>query len=496
MVSILEMKKTLENALFNIPGVNGVGLSPDGTTIQVYTKYPISYGTIPDRMGDYPVETVYIGEITPLNTQPVGVVDEFRTRRYRPAVGGISVGDLRAGAGTLGGVIRDKTTGQKYIISNNHVLAGSDSTRYPVAKVGDTIIQPGQSDGGTKSTDPVATLSRWVPFNTQGNNLVDAALAVPIVQAYAYTYMLESSRLDVFRTGPSKSAANNTVVKKYSRTSSFDWGRIIGIDVTIDVSFGGNLGDVRFTDQIRAEIRTQPGDSGSLLLDEDNNVVGLLFASGSFGTLGICNKIRNVEAMLEGSDLKLEFAGDPNEPIPLWASADVTPGVPEPPAPPPEPPAPPPEPPAPPYLPGCTNPPGLEGATRCDGPDLMRCHNGGWVLQEHNAERCLPPPSYDCSDPHGIPGSVRCDGTTKLMCHNNRWITIQENSPECGYVPPPAEPPPAPPVPPGPPIEPIHPEPIPVAERIPVAFVVGAVALFMLGCIRSRPRSVAKDSST
>ena len=379
------MKKTLENALFNISGVNGVGLSPDGTAIRVYTDRHLPHGDVPERMGDYPVETTYIGKLTPSDAPLPEVVEKFRTRRYRPVVGGISIGDLRTGAGTLGGVIRDTNTGQKYIISNNHVLAKADTIQYPMATVGDPIIQPGGVDGGSQPTDTIGSLFRWIPINCKdpvdpfkNNNLVDAALAIPTNHTYASTCMLESSTLDTFRLGPTRSAENNLIVKKYGRTSSITWGKIVDTDIVAEVYYGGELGTIRFTDQIMAEMPAEAGDSGSLLLDTDNNVIGLVFAGGDGAA--ICNKIRNVEAMLEGSDLNLEFTGDQNEPPPDWSSA-ITP------------------------------------------PE---------------------PPSYDCSDPYGIPGSVRCDGTTKLMCHNNRWITIQENSPECGYLPP--HEPPDPPV--------------------------------------------------
>jgi len=58
-----------------------------------------------------------------------------------------------------------------------------------------------------------------------------------------------------------------------------------------------------FTDQLLVKIQTQGGDSGSLLLDENDNAVGLIFAGGqddSGNYYGVANKIRNVLIMFGG----------------------------------------------------------------------------------------------------------------------------------------------------------------------------------------------------
>src|SRR5439155_18744113 len=80
---------------------------------------------------------------------------QMYTARRRPCPGGYSIGHPRVTAGTLGGVVRrGKTWG--YVLSNNHVLAATNS-----GTAGDPIYQPGVADGGG-TADTIAYLEQWV----------------------------------------------------------------------------------------------------------------------------------------------------------------------------------------------------------------------------------------------------------------------------------------------------------------------------------------------
>jgi len=59
------------------------------------------------------------------------------------------------------------------------VFANMSTTTDQRALKGDAILQPSVHDGGTMA-DKVATLLRWIPYNTAGDNLVDAAIAAPL----------------------------------------------------------------------------------------------------------------------------------------------------------------------------------------------------------------------------------------------------------------------------------------------------------------------------
>lgn len=93
-------------------------------------------------------------EVGVLRAQNIGPRD-----RWRPVIpSGVSVGHPLVTAGTLGAMVRDTETGERLIVSNNHVLANSNA-----ALVGDPVLQPAATDGGERPDDVVGTLLR---FNT------------------------------------------------------------------------------------------------------------------------------------------------------------------------------------------------------------------------------------------------------------------------------------------------------------------------------------------
>lgn len=224
----------------------------------------------------------------------LGVGPGLRTR-LRPAQGGFSVGNSRRNsAGTLGTCCYDSADfpgrpSTYYILSNNHVLALSNDGR-----PGDAIVQPGRLDGGRTRRDTIARLSRFVPIRFHDGsdrpcNLVDAALAEGDLQ--------DLDR-EVYWIGHARGkapAAIDQLVQKSGRTTGYTTGRVRQINATVDVSYG-EKGLARFCGQIITTAMSAPGDSGSLVLDLEENAVGLLFAGSERST--ILNPIDRVEAML------------------------------------------------------------------------------------------------------------------------------------------------------------------------------------------------------
>jgi len=82
----------------------------------------------------------------------------------------------------------------------------------------------------------------------------------------------------------SREATLGTKVKKSGRTTGFTTGRITQIDVTSQVSYGEGKTAI-FEDQLMAGAMSQGGDSGSAVLDEEDYVIGLLFAGSDVTTL-------------------------------------------------------------------------------------------------------------------------------------------------------------------------------------------------------------------
>lgn len=275
------------------------------------------------------VDVVEIGEIKLLakeggeegEPQPVN-----RRGRLRPAPGGVSIGHRRATAGTLGAIVKDSGSRARLILSNNHVLANATTGEDGRAAAGDPVLQPGSFDDGRYPEDMIGRLERFVPLyrarqrpncrvahywesmanrllslffprysvwfqrNDGRENLVDAAVARPLTEED----LLEQV-LDIGIISGVGSATLGQEVRFSGRTSGYREGRIIATDVTLSVQVTP-LELAHFTDQVMLTAISQPGDSGSLVVDRENRAVGLLFAGSERVT--ICNRIENVCRLL------------------------------------------------------------------------------------------------------------------------------------------------------------------------------------------------------
>ncbi|HEV8239976.1 MAG TPA: hypothetical protein VGS57_11460 [Thermoanaerobaculia bacterium] len=202
----------------------------------------------------------------------------LRSRR-RPLVIGCSIGHFRITAGTLGCFVSTKS-GQRRALSNNHVLA--DENR---GKKGDAVIQPGDFDGGTRPSDTMGALDRFVRLKKTAPNLVDAALAT--IRA---GIAIDETTLDGLGDLQGVSTAPLGVgmdVHKVGRTTGTTSGRITAFELD-NVVVTYDIGDLRFDDQVEIEGAgsgpfSRGGDSGSLIVDEGFRAVALLFAGGETG---------------------------------------------------------------------------------------------------------------------------------------------------------------------------------------------------------------------
>lgn len=271
---------------------------------------------VPENIGGVPTDVVQTGRIRALQlTRAL----QLPTERHRPAPGGVSIGHLEITAGTLGCLV--KKNGRTLILSNNHVLANSND-----ARVGDPILQPGPYDGGRYPDDHIANLEQFVPINIIGaptdcsvsrgitgllnglakwfgstsrfkatttkqlDNLVDAAIARPLNATD-----VEDEILGIGAINGSARGELGMAIKKSGRTTQLTTGEIEQVDVTVNVQYGeGRI--ARFSDQLMAGAMSQGGDSGSAVMDENNRLIGLLFAGSDQTT--IINRIENVFATL------------------------------------------------------------------------------------------------------------------------------------------------------------------------------------------------------
>ncbi len=250
--------------------------------------------------------------------------------RFRPTIpSGVSIGHYKITAGTLGTVVTDRITGEKLLLSNNHVLANSND-----AQVGDAILQPGSADSGTNPADVVARLQRFIKIRFPGDdlgplpgtppgdggcllilvnllnvvfglvgagnrvatiipdkplasvpvaqsldNLVDAAVAKPIDPN-----MFTGEIRGIGHVSGTKPAALGMRVRKSGRTTDYTEGTITLLNATVNIAYGAK--SARFVGQIITTAMSQGGDSGSLVVDAtENKGVGLLYAGSTQATI-------------------------------------------------------------------------------------------------------------------------------------------------------------------------------------------------------------------
>ena len=222
-------------------------------------------------------------------------------------------------SGTLGALVQ--RNGTFYILSNNHVLARSDS-----ASIGDAITQPGLIDANCSATGTttVGNLSQFVNLVTAGAN-VDAALAQIVTGTVDTTGSILS--LGATATGtvadPGPPHAGNGIVAsvgesvaKSGRTTGLTCSSVSSISLATSVSYqqGCNTGStfsVNYTNQISVNggSFSSSGDSGSLIVDRTTaDPVALLYGGSDTDTVG--NPVADVLAALaDQSNNKPTFVG-------------------------------------------------------------------------------------------------------------------------------------------------------------------------------------------
>lgn len=312
--AIRKVKERVEDELLARPGIQGVDINEKtvkgkGTgelSIVVYVKKKKAKASlekdemIPDKIDGIPTDVqeeeielqsnfVALEEIEPL----------IDTTKYTPLKGGISMGPCRsvyleppdvpsAGnyifTGTFGAVVKDRTTGARMALTNFHVACVDDSW-----SVGDVMAQPSRVDGGSCPSDRFGTLTRA----TLSENVDGAVVALDSGVA---------SDCSIEEIGGVKGTIGATVgmaVRKRGRTTELTYGTVNSTDVTVSIDYGDGLGVRTLKKQIRVVPDTtknarfsDKGDSGSVVVDGNNKVLGLLFAGTTSGSATFLNPIQ------------------------------------------------------------------------------------------------------------------------------------------------------------------------------------------------------------
>lgn len=243
-------------------------------------------------------EVRFVGPITSLCGPP------WHQGRVRPLRIGASIAHFEDTAGTIGCFVSVADSSDRFVLSNSHILA-----RCGNAQVGDDVVQPGPADYGSCPSDVVAGYTKcvhWKPFDP---NYVDCAIA-------ALRDDVQVDPDDLGSLGKLRGTVDldeidgdmDTLVAKIGRTSGTTRGRISAIEVD-EISINVGSMAVRFDGQIEIEGADQsafcvPGDSGSLVVDELNRAIGLVFAGSSVGGSNQCGftYANPINAVLSGLD--------------------------------------------------------------------------------------------------------------------------------------------------------------------------------------------------
>jgi len=356
MQQLLKVQAAVESQLLNKPNVVGVAVGLKETegvwtdemalVALVQSKRPLKELTaaerIPSTIGGLTTDVYEIGYVEALSTLGPQA-------RFRPTIpSGVSMGHQNVTAGTLSTVVKDRTTGQKLLLSNNHVFANSND-----GLVGDAILQPGPMDGGLFPSDIVARLERFIPLRyiedstspipdpgggtttpTQpsgcapfvsglvqltnalaklsgsSQRVTSTSSATVSAAVIAQTLNAQAGSVDntidaavakpidstqftddirhIGRITGTKAAQIGMGIRKTGRTTDFTQSMITLVNVTVTVAYNTSKGarSARFTGQVIAQPMSQGGDSGALIVDSvENKAVGLLFAGSAQATI-------------------------------------------------------------------------------------------------------------------------------------------------------------------------------------------------------------------
>jgi hypothetical protein len=302
---------------------NGIDTKEPCVVVGVEKKLPLDLlkedDLIPEVIKNERTDVQVFDKISSIATCTggTGLVCSPHGDKYRPLIGGISATEEGGTACTLGALVKDSRDGKLVALTNNH-CAGTfynpeflTPTSGTLDPAGINMMQPSPLDGGTEA-DIYGVVKRSVPMEfgtaTAAFNIVDASIS---------TIAVDDAGLQILEVddGPFSFVARDDYVVG---TEVYKSGRTTGVtplpatevtakSASANVSYGADpTNDVApFFDQIicTAPTRfTQDGDSGSAIVAFINGayqIIGLLFAANTSGTLAVVTPIEHIVSELE-----------------------------------------------------------------------------------------------------------------------------------------------------------------------------------------------------
>jgi len=289
--SITNAKKSAVEDLLKRPGVTGVdtgfkiigGQRTDQIVIRVFVK---EKKNVPEAER---IPQTINGIATDIIQSDPQLLNGF----LNPVQGGLIIEDSNNRQGTGGMVVFNgfRGVGQPMMLTCHHVVADTD----------------GHLVRGSVMYQPNPLKPPFPPERRVG--IVDRGLFNGVVDAAVVSINWPDISGQILDIGPIKGidhATLNMRVRKHGGATNLTTGTVTGIDA--DLLIANPTGITRFTNQITIEGDqvtnprfALPGDSGSVVVNETGNVVGLVFA-GDLG-VGKLTYANHITAVLNALDL-------------------------------------------------------------------------------------------------------------------------------------------------------------------------------------------------
>ena len=209
-------------------------------------------------------------------------LDEKLARAAFPATisPGKSSSNIQEEVGTICICAKPKGTADtkfRFFLSCNHVFAS-----FNFAPLGIPITEPSKVDGGILPYDFIGRLYSFVPliYGPFYANFMDVGVA--------YTNLYSGVNIiggigKITTVGDNNDLINFPAVKKVGRTSGITYGNVAAVHATIKVDYWYGRNTL-FGNQIITSLMGAYGDSGSVLLDQNNHAQGMLFSGSATHT--------------------------------------------------------------------------------------------------------------------------------------------------------------------------------------------------------------------
>lgn len=258
--------------IWAIPGVSGVGIDKDG--LVVGTDGPAEYvgKFIPSVIQGVEISVRHIGRpervyVPPMLDETGGFFDMKRRGDGRTVQSGVIISGRESGS--CFSVLQDNQ-GKHYAVCSSHVLDNSQNVRVFSNTVGHVTQDARHCKQSTRVDAAAALLNQNVPVSAEmiGLNVSPTGFAAAQVGMTIHT-----------------SGSNSGTTTQKITTINYDYS-----DDT-----GGNC-ETHFQDCWIGSVRSKPGDSGSGMINDQHQLVGILTTNVSKGSMN-CNAIHIQQEM-------------------------------------------------------------------------------------------------------------------------------------------------------------------------------------------------------